>query len=82
MFFKQMERKEGEVPLGFLDTMRKIIREEGPKALFNGGLTRVLRVSPQFGKLKLACTLSELASGVWGGSLKTNLTAVFRSCKR
>jgi solute carrier family 25 aspartate/glutamate transporter 12/13 len=45
----QMERKEGEVPLGFLDTMRKIVREEGPKALFNGGLTRVLRVSPQFG---------------------------------
>lgn len=60
-----MERKEGEVPLGFLDTMRKIVREEGPKALFNGGLTRVLRVSPQFGKLKLACALSELASGVW-----------------
>lgn len=36
--------------LGFWDTTQKIIREEGPKALFNGGLTRVLRVSPQFGE--------------------------------
>lgn len=45
-----MERKQGEIALGFWDTAQKIIQDEGPKALFNGGLTRVLRVSPQFGE--------------------------------
>lgn len=32
-----------------MDAFRKISVEEGPKALFKGGLARVLRSSPQFG---------------------------------
>ena len=34
---------------GIVDAFRTISREEGPKALFKGGVARVLRSSPQFG---------------------------------
>ncbi|VEU20078.1 DEKNAAC100025 [Brettanomyces naardenensis] len=34
---------------GIGDTFKRILKEEGPKALFKGGLARVCRSAPQFG---------------------------------
>ncbi|KAJ3242593.1 mitochondrial aspartate-glutamate transporter agc1 [Chytriomyces hyalinus] len=34
---------------GVFDAFRKILKEEGPRAFFKGGIARVLRSSPQFG---------------------------------
>jgi solute carrier family 25 aspartate/glutamate transporter 12/13 len=46
----QSEAKKGySTYTGNVDAFRKILAEEGPKALFKGGLARVLRSSPQFG---------------------------------
>ncbi|GAQ90346.1 Mitochondrial substrate carrier family protein [Klebsormidium nitens] len=44
----QMERSEGEEDLAYWETLAKIVKDEGPQALFAGGLERVLRTSPQF----------------------------------
>ncbi|ORY32278.1 putative mitochondrial inner membrane protein [Naematelia encephala] len=50
----QSQARAGEtVYKGVLDGLRKIAQEEGPKALYKGGLARVIRSSPQF-----AATLS------------------------
>jgi len=46
----QVEARKGQTTYkGLGDAFIKIYREEGPKALFKGGLARVLRSSPQFG---------------------------------
>lgn len=46
----QTEARKGETHYkGVLDAFRKILAEEGPRALFKGGPARVLRSSPQFG---------------------------------
>jgi len=46
----QVEARKGQTTYkGLTDAFVKIYREEGPKALFKGGLARVLRSSPQFG---------------------------------
>jgi solute carrier family 25 aspartate/glutamate transporter 12/13 len=46
----QVEAKKGESTYsGIGDAFRKILREEGPKALFKGGPARIFRSSPQFG---------------------------------
>ncbi|KAM0793053.1 hypothetical protein ACM66B_000540 [Microbotryomycetes sp. NB124-2] len=46
----QSEARKGETNYkGVLDAFRKIASEEGARALYKGGLARVLRSSPQFG---------------------------------
>ncbi|KAG8811680.1 mitochondrial aspartate-glutamate transporter agc1, partial [Serendipita sp. 401] len=51
----QVEARKGESNYkGLLDAFRKILREEGPRALFKGGPARVIRSSPQFGFTLLA----------------------------
>jgi len=46
----QVEARTGQTNYnGVVDAFRKILSEEGPRALFKGGLARVLRSSPQFG---------------------------------
>ncbi|GAA5988371.1 hypothetical protein JCM11641_005452 [Rhodosporidiobolus odoratus] len=46
----QTEARKGESTYkGVGDAFRKILTEEGPRALFKGGPARVLRSSPQFG---------------------------------
>jgi solute carrier family 25 aspartate/glutamate transporter 12/13 len=42
---------------GITDAFTKIMREEGPRAFFKGGLARVLRSSPQFGVTLLSYEL-------------------------
>ena len=34
---------------GMADAFTKILKEEGPKAFYKGGVARILRSSPQFG---------------------------------
>ncbi|KND01105.1 uncharacterized protein SPPG_04194 [Spizellomyces punctatus DAOM BR117] len=51
----QVAARKGETTYtGINDAFVKILREEGPRAFFKGGLARVLRSSPQFG-VTLAC---------------------------
>jgi len=51
----QVEARKGESNYkGLVDAFRKILREEGPRALFKGGPARILRSSPQFGFTLLA----------------------------
>lgn len=46
----QSEAKKGHTTYtGNIDAFTKIVAEEGPRAMFKGGLARVLRSSPQFG---------------------------------
>jgi len=46
----QVEARKGQATYnGIADCFRKIMRDEGPKALFKGSAARVLRSSPQFG---------------------------------
>ncbi|KAI8827274.1 mitochondrial carrier domain-containing protein [Fimicolochytrium jonesii] len=46
----QVAARKGETTYtGITDAFRKILREEGPRAFFKGGLARVFRSSPQFG---------------------------------
>ncbi|KAI8921960.1 mitochondrial carrier domain-containing protein [Powellomyces hirtus] len=46
----QVAAKKGETTYtGIRDAFRKILKEEGPRAFFKGGVARVLRSSPQFG---------------------------------
>lgn len=46
----QVQAKKGQQTYnGIGDAFRKILKEEGPKAFFKGGLARILRSSPQFG---------------------------------
>lgn len=46
----QSEAKKGySTYTGNLDAFTKILAEEGPRALFKGGIARVVRSSPQFG---------------------------------
>jgi len=51
----QVEARKGESNYkGLVDAFRKILAEEGPRALFKGGPARILRSSPQFGFTLLA----------------------------
>lgn len=46
----QVQARKGDTTYtGIRDAFVKIMREEGPKAFFKGGLARVFRSSPQFG---------------------------------
>lgn len=46
----QSQARAGQtVYKGFFDGFRKILQEEGVKALYKGGIARVIRSSPQFG---------------------------------
>ncbi|KAI8615523.1 mitochondrial carrier domain-containing protein [Chytriomyces sp. MP71] len=46
----QVAARSGETTYnGLIDAARKIMKEEGPRAFFKGGLARVFRSSPQFG---------------------------------
>ncbi|KAI9008111.1 mitochondrial carrier domain-containing protein [Gaertneriomyces semiglobifer] len=46
----QVAARKGETTYtGLSDAFVKILREEGPRAFFKGGVARVLRSSPQFG---------------------------------
>ncbi|KAJ3055596.1 mitochondrial aspartate-glutamate transporter agc1 [Rhizophlyctis rosea] len=46
----QVAARKGETTYtGITDAFRKILKEEGPKAFFKGGVARVFRSSPQFG---------------------------------
>ncbi|KAL1408030.1 mitochondrial aspartate-glutamate transporter agc1 [Vanrija albida] len=46
----QSQQRAGQtVYKGFFDGFRKILQEEGVKALYKGGIARVIRSSPQFG---------------------------------
>ncbi|KAI9092639.1 mitochondrial carrier domain-containing protein [Phlyctochytrium arcticum] len=46
----QVAARKGETSYtGIRDAFTKILREEGPRAFFKGGVARVLRSSPQFG---------------------------------
>jgi solute carrier family 25 aspartate/glutamate transporter 12/13 len=46
----QVEARKGDSQYsGLRDAARKILREEGPKAFFKGGVARIMRSSPQFG---------------------------------
>lgn len=46
----QVEARTGQTSYkGITDAFTKIMREEGPKAFFKGGIARVVRSSPQFG---------------------------------
>ena len=46
----QVAARKGETTYtGIMDAFRKILREEGPRAFFKGGVARVFRSSPQFG---------------------------------
>ncbi|PVG00928.1 putative mitochondrial carrier protein ARALAR1 [Serendipita vermifera] len=61
----QVEAKKGESHYkGLFDAFRKILREEGPRALFKGGPARVIRSSPQFGFTLLA--YEQLHHYPWG----------------
>jgi solute carrier family 25 aspartate/glutamate transporter 12/13 len=45
-----VEAKKGQSTYnGITDAFRKIVREEGTRALFKGGPARIFRSSPQFG---------------------------------
>jgi solute carrier family 25 aspartate/glutamate transporter 12/13 len=46
----QVAARKGETTYnGISDAFTKILKEEGPKAFFKGGLARICRSSPQFG---------------------------------
>ncbi|KAG8830846.1 mitochondrial aspartate-glutamate transporter agc1 [Serendipita sp. 399] len=64
----QVEARKGESNYkGVFDAFRKILREEGPRALFKGGPARVIRSSPQFGFTLLAYEqLHHLFPYPWG----------------
>ncbi|KAG8737305.1 mitochondrial aspartate-glutamate transporter agc1 [Ceratobasidium sp. 414] len=47
---RAVEARTGQTSYkGITDAFTKIMREEGPKAFFKGGIARVVRSSPQFG---------------------------------
>ncbi|KAJ3276090.1 mitochondrial aspartate-glutamate transporter agc1 [Terramyces sp. JEL0728] len=46
----QVQARQGQTTYhGITDAFYKIMKEEGPKAFFKGGVARILRSSPQFG---------------------------------
>ena len=46
----QVQARQGQQTYnGIADAFGKILREEGPKAFYKGGIARILRSSPQFG---------------------------------
>ena len=46
----QVAARTGEtIYTGIFDAFHKILREEGPRAFFKGGMARIFRSSPQFG---------------------------------
>jgi solute carrier family 25 aspartate/glutamate transporter 12/13 len=46
----QVQARQGQTTYnGITDAFVKIMKEEGPRAFFKGGLARILRSSPQFG---------------------------------
>lgn len=46
----QVQAKKGDQTYhGIRDAFFKIMREEGPRAFFKGGVARIFRSSPQFG---------------------------------
>ena len=46
----QVQARKGESTYtGMMDAAVKIMREEGPRAFYKGGVARVFRSSPQFG---------------------------------
>ncbi|KAI8916150.1 mitochondrial carrier domain-containing protein [Gorgonomyces haynaldii] len=46
----QVQARKGETQYnGISDAFVKILREEGPRAFFKGGVARIMRSSPQFG---------------------------------
>jgi solute carrier family 25 (mitochondrial aspartate/glutamate transporter), member 12/13 len=46
----QVSARKGETTYtGIFDAFGKIMKEEGPRAFFKGGLARIFRSSPQFG---------------------------------
>jgi solute carrier family 25 aspartate/glutamate transporter 12/13 len=46
----QVQARKGDTTYnGIFDAGVKIMKEEGPKAFFKGGLARIMRSSPQFG---------------------------------
>jgi len=54
----QVEARKGQATYsGIADCFWKVLRAEGPVALFKGGLMRVFRSSPQFGVTLLAYEL-------------------------
>ena len=58
----QSEARKGESHYnGIRDCFTKILAEEGPRALFKGGLARILRSSPQFGVTLLSYEMLQAA---------------------
>ncbi len=46
----QVQARKGEtVYNGIMDAAVKIMKEEGPRAFYKGGIARIMRSSPQFG---------------------------------
>ena len=46
----QVQARQGQQTYsGITDAFTKILREEGPRAFYKGGIARILRSSPQFG---------------------------------
>ncbi|KAF9515850.1 hypothetical protein BS47DRAFT_1381273 [Hydnum rufescens UP504] len=77
----QVEARKGQTHYkGLGDAAVKILREEGPKALFKGGLARVLRSSPQFGFTLVAYEyLHKFVPYPWAAEkphLETQLTTI------
>ena len=73
----QVEQRTGQSHYnGIVDAFKKIMREEGPKALFKGGGARVLRSSPQFAFTLLAYESLHNVSDL-GGLLNQTLTITF-----
>ena len=46
----QVQARKGDTTYsGIFDAASKIMKEEGPRAFFKGGIARIMRSSPQFG---------------------------------
>ena len=76
----QVQARKGDtVYNGIMDATAKIMREEGPKAFFKGGIARIMRSSPQFGvTLATYELLHSLLPVDFGDQKKKTVTATSR----
>ena len=76
----QVQARKGDtIYNGIMDASVKIMREEGPKAFFKGGIARIMRSSPQFGvTLATYELLHSLLPIDFGDQKKKTVTATAR----
>lgn len=72
----QVQARKGDTTYnGIVDAATKIMKEEGPRAFFKGGVARIMRSSPQFGVTLAAYEMLHTAFPVDFGDHKPESSA-------